>query len=130
MARRFVRRVRDEGSEETALGADEGNGSRAVTAANFKAEVMSSSVPFVVGFRATWCRTSRDMAPTIHELAEEYRGRIAFGNVDVDVELALVQELGVQMIPTLLVYKAGALVAPLVGLHTKAAIESVLAEHL
>ena len=54
------------------------------TDANFDNEVINSETPVLVDFWAEWCGPCRMLAPTIDELAEEYKGKIKVGKVDTD----------------------------------------------
>jgi len=89
-----------------------------LTTANFKSSVASGIV--LVDFWAEWCGPCRMMAPILDELAKEFDGKAVVGKVDVDSEGALAEEFEVQGIPTLLLFKDGALVNRFVGVTQKA----------
>jgi len=89
-----------------------------LTTANFKSSVASGIV--LVDFWAEWCGPCRMMAPILDELAKEFDGKAVVGKVDVDSEGALAEEFEVQGIPTLLLFKDGALVNRFVGVMQKA----------
>ena len=63
----------------------------------------------LVDFFATWCGPCRMVAPVLEELAEKYAGRMEIVKVDVDQSQSLAMRFGVQSIPTLLLFKNGAL---------------------
>ena len=56
----------------------------AVTEATFDAEVLQSREPVLVDFWAVWCGPCRGIAPTVDEIAAEYKGRLKVVKVDVD----------------------------------------------
>ena len=56
------------------------------TDANWKSEVLDSSIPVVVDFWAPWCGPCRMLAPTIEKLAGEFDGRIKVGKMNTDRE--------------------------------------------
>ncbi|MBS7299331.1 MAG: thioredoxin [Eubacteriales bacterium] len=86
-----------------------------LTKANFEQEVMTSTVPVVVDFWASWCGPCRMVSPIIDSLAEEYGDKIKVCKVNVDAEGALASEFAVVSIPTVLVIKDGKIVERSVG---------------
>lgn len=71
----------------------------------------------LVDFWATWCGPCRMQAPILDELDKELGGAVKIGKVDVDSEMELAKRYRVMSIPTLLVFKDGALVSRAVGLQ-------------
>src|SRR3954470_21097663 len=97
-----------------------------ITEANFQAEVIKSAQPVLVDFWATWCGPCKMIAPVVEELAVQHAGRLKVGKVDVDHNQTLAGSLGIQAIPTLLVFKGGAVVGQLVGAASKAELQKML----
>lgn len=93
-----------------------------VTNENFESEVKMSELPVLLDFYAEWCQPCQELAPTVAELAEEYKGRIKVCKVDVDEARELALSFGVRSIPTLVLLKQGEAVATLVGTRPKAAL--------
>lgn len=58
--------------------------------------------PCIVDFWATWCPPCKAIAPTLEELAAEYKNDIYIYKIDVDDNKELAQVFGIQSIPTLL----------------------------
>ena len=54
------------------------------TDANWKSEVLDSSIPVVVDFWAPWCGPCRMLAPTIEKLAGEFEGKVKVGKMNTD----------------------------------------------
>ena len=79
-----------------------------------------------VDFFADWCGPCKAMMPIVEELAAEYAGRISFGKVDADSDGELAGNLGIQGIPTFLIYKDGVVMARLSGVKPKAALVAEL----
>jgi len=59
---------------------------------NFDTEVLSSGVPVLVDFSATWCQPCRAIAPFVNQLAGEYEGRVKVTTVDIDESPATAQK--------------------------------------
>lgn len=94
---------------------------------SFESEVIKSNIPVLVDFWATWCGPCRMIAPTIEEIAKEYAGKIKVGKVNVDDEMALAAEYGIEVIPTLLFFKDGKVVKKTTGVLDKAEIQTIIA---
>lgn len=84
----------------------------------------------LVDFSATWCGPCQMLAPIVEELSEEYAGRVAFYNVDVDENPALAQQFGVVSIPFVGLFKNGEIVANQVGFAPKASLKSFIDSNL
>lgn len=77
-----------------------------ITSENFDEEVMKSEKPVLLDFWATWCGPCQMVAPIIAEIAEE-REDIKVGKINVDEQMALSMQFGIESIPTLVVMKNG-----------------------
>lgn len=86
-----------------------------VTDADFEQKVLKSSTPVVVDFWAPWCGPCRVIAPILDKLAGEYEGRLTIAKVNTDEEIQHAGRLGIQGIPTLIIFKGGKEVARMVG---------------
>ncbi len=90
---------------------------------NFDSFVESNSMA-VIDCWAPWCGPCRRMGPIIESLAEELEGRVGVAKLNTDENQAIAVRFNINAIPTLLVFKDGALVNTLVGLRPK---EDILA---
>ena len=93
-------------------------------------EVLDSATPVLVDFWATWCAPCRAIAPSLEELATQYKGQVKIAKVDVDESQQVAQQFGIRSIPTLLMFKGGKVVEQLVGAVPKAKLEDTLKKHL
>jgi thioredoxin len=88
---------------------------RDVTDETFEAEVLRSEVPVLVDFWAQWCPPCHRLAPVLDQLAVEYAGRARVVKVDVETSPRLVARYRVLAMPTLSVFRDGAVVSQTVG---------------
>jgi thioredoxin 1 len=85
---------------------------------NFEAAI-SASVPVVVDFWAPWCGPCKAIAPILEELAEELGDAVKICKVNVDNNSEIAGKFEIRAIPTILVFKNGALSETIVGLTSK-----------
>ncbi len=107
-----------------------------LTNANWQKEVLESDIPVFVDFSAEWCGPCIQFAPTVHKLAERFKGRVKVGTFDVGNRSfnkggKVTAQYRISGIPHLMLFKGGRPV-PLEADRTEEdlarAIESVLGE--
>jgi thioredoxin 1 len=98
--------------------------------ATFDEEVTDSEGLALVDFWAEWCGPCKMIAPTIEELAEDYRGRLKVFKLDVDSNPRSAQRFAVRSIPSLLFFKDGQVVETVVGAVRKQRLAEVIEAHL
>lgn len=95
------------------------------TSEDMKFENLSKSPLTLVDFWATWCGPCRMIAPIVEELAGETEG-VTFAKVNVDENADVAIGLGIQAIPTLILFKNGKAVDKAVGLQGKEALKAMI----
>jgi len=96
-----------------------------VTDTNFQAEVIESSDPVLVDFWAPWCGPCRMVAPVLEEIASE-RENLRVVKLNVDENQATAAQFEVLSIPTLILFKNGAVAKKVVGAYPKKKLEAEL----
>ena len=86
---------------------------------NFDSTVSSGSAPVVVDFWAPWCGPCKAIAPILEELAEELGDAVKICKVNVDNNSEVASKFEIRAIPTILIFKDGAVADTVVGLTSK-----------
>lgn len=74
---------------------------------NFDSEVLKSDVPFLLDFSAVWCGPCKVLAPIVEKLADEYKGKVKVGKLDIDEAPGVASKFGIRSVPTVLIFKGG-----------------------
>jgi thioredoxin 1 len=98
------------------------------TDANWKSEVLDSTIPVVVDFWAPWCGPCRMLHPTIEKLAAEFVGKVKVGKMNTDENQDTPGSLRISAIPTVLVFHGGKEVDRLVGVNPETKFKASLAK--
>tara|TARA_Y100001934_G_C11780499_1_gene507974 strand:- start:131 stop:517 length:387 start_codon:yes stop_codon:yes gene_type:complete len=91
-------------------------------------DVLQSDVPVLVDFWAEWCQPCKMLGPTIDELAADYGERAKIGKMNIDDHRQVAAQLGVQSIPTVMIFKGGEMVKNMVGINPKQAYAAAIDE--
>lgn len=86
---------------------------------NFETEVLKADKPVIVDFWATWCMPCKMLAPTVEEIASEYKGRYKIAKLNIDDAMDVATNLSVMNIPTLIFFANGKEAARIVGAVSK-----------
>jgi len=89
-------------------------------------EILGTEKPVLVDFWAEWCGPCKLIGPVVEELAKDYDGKAVIAKVDVDNNPGVSAQYGIRSIPTLLIFKNGAIVDKQIGAVPK----SVLAKKI
>jgi thioredoxin 1 len=97
---------------------------------NFDVEVLQSALPVLVDFWAEWCAPCKALAPTLDVVAKDYQGRARIMKLNVDQNISTSSRYNIKGIPTLLLFKGGAVKEQIVGTTTREAIARIIDKHV
>jgi thioredoxin 1 len=98
--------------------------------AAFDQQVLKSTTPVLVDFWAEWCGPCKAIAPVLEQVAHAYAGKLIIAKINVDENPQIPAKYGIRGIPTLMLFKDGALAAQKVGAVGRANLEEFLNKHL
>lgn len=78
-----------------------------VTTTSFEELISTHELPIFVDFWAEWCGPCKAIAPTIKQIASDFKGKLTVVKVNVDEKPQLAAKYGIQGIPTLILFKRG-----------------------
>lgn len=87
-----------------------------VNESSFNAEIENGLT--VADFWAPWCGPCRSQTPILEQFAQKYGTRVNVIKVNTDENEALCRTYGIMSIPTIMVFKDGALAARAVGVQS------------
>ena len=89
------------------------------TDGNFDADVTNNEKAVLSDFWAEWCGPCKVIAPLLDEVADEYAEKLAIVKLNVDENPNTAQKFGIRSIPTLILFKDGAVQAQKLGAMSK-----------
>ena len=94
-------------------------------------EAASNQYPILIlDCWAEWCGPCRMIAPIIEELADERKGMVVFGKLNVDENPQTANKYRISAIPTLMIFKNGKLIDKLVGAFPKPSLVAKIQKYL
>ncbi|AJP57200.1 thioredoxin [Pandoraea vervacti] len=97
-----------------------------ISDASFDADVLQSDKPVLLDFWAEWCGPCKMIAPILDEVSKEYGDKVQIAKINVDENQQVPAKFGIRGIPTLILFKNGAVAAQKVGALSKSQLTSFL----
>ena len=91
---------------------------------------VSADKPVLVEFWAPWCTYCRRIAPALSKVDAQYAEQLSIGQVNIDEVPELAQQEGIELIPTMIIYRNGEALGSIVAPESKAKIDSFIQETL
>ena len=96
----------------------------------FDADVLQNSKAVLLDFWAEWCGPCKMIAPLLDEVADKYEDKLDVVKLNVDENPNTAQKFGIRSIPTLFLFKDGAVQAQVMGAMPKSQLEEFLDTNL
>jgi thioredoxin 1 len=94
-------------------------GIKHVSDASFEQDVLKSDKPVLLDFWAEWCGPCKMIGPILEELSQEYGDKLQIAKMNVDENQGVPAQFNIRGIPTLILFKNGAVAAQKVGALAK-----------
>jgi thioredoxin 1 len=96
----------------------------------FEADVLQNDKAVLLDFWAEWCGPCKMIAPLLEEVAVSHADKLAVVKLNVDENPNTAQKFGIRSIPTLILFKDGAVQAQKMGAMPKSQLDEFLDTNL
>ena len=80
----------------------------------------------LIDFSAPWCAPCHFQKPIISKLAHEFKGKVLVASMNIHEHQDMAIKLGIQCVPTMVIFKNRKEIQRFVGLHSESAISEAL----
>lgn len=101
-----------------------------LTDENFEKEIKNAGKPVLVDFWMQDCAPCFMLLPILEKLANEYGEKIIFAKANLDTAPQISQEYGINLTPTVILFKGGRPVSGFIGFKPEPKIRKWLEENL
>ncbi|MFO7803983.1 MAG: thioredoxin, partial [Desulfovermiculus sp.] len=88
-------------------------------------ELINSGVT-LLDFSASWCGPCKALEPVITQLNDQYADQAVIQKIDIDQNRDLAVQMGIQSVPTLIVFKDGQEKQRLIGMQSKDVLQKAI----
>ncbi|WP_345253471.1 thioredoxin [Flaviaesturariibacter amylovorans] len=92
-------------------------------------ELLQSEQPVLVDFYADWCGPCKLMAPILQETKARLGDRVRIVKVDIDRNRPAAEYFGIQSVPTLMLFRKGAVQWRQSGVVEAAALQRIIEQY-
>ncbi len=96
---------------------------------NFEEEVLNSKKAVLVDFFATWCGPCQMLGPVLERIGNS-RADFDIAKIDVDQSQELAFKYGIEVVPTMLIFKNGQVMNTLEGFRSESEIVEEMAKYM
>lgn len=96
---------------------------------NFKTEVLEAEKVTLVDFFATWCGPCQMLAPVLEKISNS-RANFDIAKIDIDQLPDLAVEYGVEVVPTMVIFKNGKVMNKFEGFKSESEIVEEVSKYM
>ena len=89
-------------------------------------EMIHGDKPVLVDYWAPWCGYCRRIATAYDKVAQQYAEELVVAKINIDDEPQLAEQQGIEVIPTLVLYRDGKALGSVTAPPSKAAIDEFI----